>query len=62
MPDWSEWCSQQVTCPHCGESWEDLWDYDWDGAETIEEDCPHCENPILLGRAISVEYASAKPD
>jgi len=60
MPEWGEGHGHAATCPYCGESWEDLWDYDWRSREIIEEDCPYCEKPILLLMEIDATYYTAK--
>ncbi len=46
-----------IACPHCGETWADLWDYDWgNGQECIETECPCCEAEITLCAEYSVSY------
>jgi hypothetical protein len=52
---------ERVTCPYCGESWADLWDYSWGTREEIATECPHCDKPLMLHRRISVDYGVSVP-
>jgi uncharacterized Zn-finger protein len=49
-----------VTCPYCGESWGDNWDYEWGQREEIHMECPHCTKPLVLHRSVSVDYGVSK--
>jgi hypothetical protein len=57
MPEveWSD-DGDTVTCPHCGESWGDNWDYEWGQREEIHIECPHCLKSLVLHRSVSVDY------
>ena len=57
--DWSD-DSEHVKCPHCGETWADLWDYEWGTREEIRIECPHCDKLLTLHRRISVDYGVSK--
>lgn len=49
-----------IECPVCGDTFGDLWDFEWDGCEEIDIECPCCGAPLLLLREVSVDY-SARP-
>lgn len=51
-----DWNRESVTCPACGESWADLWDYEWGNREEIHTECPHCAAALVLQRDVSVRY------
>ena len=59
--EWSK-DGESVTCPHCGESWADLWDYEWRSSEEKRIECPHCNTPLILHRSASVDYGVSKID
>lgn len=44
------------TCPYCGETLCDLWDYNWRGNQTIKTECGHCEKPIEIEAEYTVTY------
>lgn len=52
----TDWDSTEATCPHCGEKWQDLWDYEWGSREDIEIDCPFCGETLVLVRVVDVQY------
>jgi hypothetical protein len=52
---WSD-DGESVMCPHCGESWADLCDYEWGSREEIHIECPHCCKSLTLHRSVSVDY------
>ena len=46
---------ESIACPWCGETWADLWDYDWT-RECIDMECPYCDKSITLCAEFSVDY------
>lgn len=48
--------SCEATCPHCGSTWQDLWDYEWENKEEIEVDCPWCSKPLILVQRVEAFY------
>jgi hypothetical protein len=49
------------TCPWCGESIGDLWDYNWQNlsGQSVKTDCGNCEKPIEIEAEYSVTYTIA---
>lgn len=62
MPEveWSD-DGESVTCPYCGESWGDNWDYEWGQRSTIDIECPYCDKSLVLHRDVSVDYGVSVP-
>lgn len=51
--------SDHATCPWCGETLTDLWDYSW-SSEVVITECGHCLEPIDIVRHITVRYEVRK--
>lgn len=48
--------SDRLPCPHCGEMFTDLWDYNWDSDELVITECGECEKPVDIIRNVTVTY------
>lgn len=57
----SENADCEVKCPHCQESWQDVWEYFKDtNALEIKTDCPFCDKPIIIRKEYEVTYFTRK--
>lgn len=48
----------RVECPWCEHAIRDLWDYDWHNRESIEIECPTCDQPVTL--TVHASYSAQK--
>lgn len=54
--------SDRLPCPHCGEMFTDLWDYDWSDREVIYAWCSYCLKSVDIVRHVTVDYVLRVPD
>jgi len=51
----------EVKCPHCGETWQDVYEYfDDPGCEEVGTDCISCGKPIIIRAEYEVTYYTRK--
>ncbi len=49
-----------VTCPWCGYTIHDLWDYHWGTSDELRAWCRSCENPVVISRVVTCDYTIVK--
>lgn len=59
----AEEAMSEAPCPHCGKRLKDLHERfcDWEEGD-IDDECGHCERPIVINRQISDDYEIRKPE
>lgn len=45
---------ETLTCPKCGETIDDLWEYDGNEDGSCDIECPSCDAPLVLTCMVSI--------
>lgn len=53
-----QWHKDEITCPWCGYSDPDSWEFDVEYDDEYE--CSHCGKPLIVKRIVDVTYTSKR--
>ena len=51
-----------ASCPHCGKTLTDLFEYGMTDEESITDQCGYCEKDIVISCHVSVDYEIKKAE
>lgn len=60
LPDGKTGYERYVTCPHCGYSDHDSWEYNMNDGDVQEVECGNCGKTFETRCSVSVSYRSRK--